>query len=446
MLRAFFCLSFFCMITTFSFAQQTREELEKQRQDLKREIDETEKLLKANKTETKASLFQWQTITKKVNLQDRVIENLNKDLRVLDNNMYSIQKDINRYDRLLDTLKQEYARSMVYAYKNRSNYDFLNFIFSADNFNDAIKRIAYLKSYRNYREMQGQNILRTQDLRKQRIEDLGGAKVKKSSTLQVQSKEMQTLEEQKKEKDRILAELQKQGKQLSNQMAAKQKQMKKVNSAITAAIKRAQDEARKAALAKAAEDERRRKEADRLAAKNNTPTNNPTTSNPTTTTTKSVKTPVAKTPAKKVESVLLNAENITLNNNFKKNRGSLPWPVDNGGVSMHFGSNTLPGGGSIVTTCTTIAAAIGTPVKAIFDGEVVASFPNDEQPFVVIQHGEYFTTYTNLSGVNVSKGQQVKYGQVLGKVAAGYDGTGSIDFYMSDEKSSFDAEKWLRRR
>jgi septal ring factor EnvC (AmiA/AmiB activator) len=444
MLKYFFCL-IFCFTALFSFAQKTREELEKERNDLKREMDEMEKLLKANKNETKASYVDWQMISKKVNLQDRVIENLNKDLRVLDNNMYTIQKDINRYDRVLDTLKEEYAKSMVYAYKNRSNYDFLNFIFSAENFNDAIKRVAYLKSYRSYREMQGQNILRTQNLRKQRIEDLGGAKVKKNTTLQVQSKEMQTLEEQKKEKDRILADLQKQGKQLSNQMAAKQKQMKKVNGAITAAIKRAQDEARKAALAKAAEDERRRKEADRLAAKNNTPATNPAT-NPTTSTTKTVKTPVAKSPAKKVESILLNDENIALNNSFEKNRGSLPWPVDNGGVSMHFGNNPLPDGGSIVTTCTTIATAIGTPVKAIFDGEVVAAYPNDEQPFVVIQHGKYFTTYTNLSGVTVSKGQQVKYGQVLGKVAAGYDGRGSIDFYMSNESSSFDAEKWLRRR
>jgi septal ring factor EnvC (AmiA/AmiB activator) len=441
MLRSLFCISIFCLSSVFSFAQ-TREELEKQRQDLKREIDETEKLLNANKTETKASLFQWQTISKKVNLQDRVIDNLNKDLRVLDNNMYSIQKDINKYDRLLDTLKQEYARSMVYAYKNRSNYDFLNFIFSADNFNDAIKRIAYLKSYRSYREMQGQNILRTQELRKQRIEDLGGAKVKKNSTLQVQSKEMATLEDQKKEKDRILAELQKQGKQLSSQMAAKQKQMKKVSNSIAAAIKRAQDEARKAA----ADADKKRKDAERLAAKNNTPVTNPDKGSASSTT-KSVKTTTVKTPAKAPENVLLNAGNIALDANFKKNKGILPWPVDNGIPTLHFGSNILPGSKiEVDVTCTTISSSIGTSVKAVFEGEVIAVFANDEQPYIIIQHGTYFTTYTNLSGITVSKGQSVKTGQVLGKVAANYDGLGSIDFYLSDERSSIDPEKWLRRR
>ncbi|HMJ47694.1 MAG TPA: hypothetical protein VK498_10200, partial [Ferruginibacter sp.] len=230
----------FCVFNLVSTAQ-TREELEKQRQELKKEIEQTEKLLNNNKAQTKENFVQWKLINNKVNLQDRVIDNISKDLRLLDRNMFTIQKDIKRYDRLLDTLKQEYAKSMVYAYKNRSNYDFLNFIFSAASFNDAIKRVSYLKSYRTYREMQGENIIRTQDLRRQRIGDLTGTKKNKNVTLQVQSKEMAVLEEQQKEKDRILAQLKKQGKQLNNQITAKQKQMRKVSNAIAGAIKRAQD-------------------------------------------------------------------------------------------------------------------------------------------------------------------------------------------------------------
>ena len=187
----------------FMATAQTREELERQRQELKKEIEQTEKLLNNNKAQTKENFLQWKLINNKVNLQDRVIDNISKDLRLLDRNMSTIQKDIKRYDKLLDTLKQEYAKSMVYAYKNRSSYDFLNFIFSAANFNDAIKRVSYLKSYRNYREMQGENIIRTQELRKKRIGDLSGTKKNKSVTLQSQSKEMAALEEQQKEKDRI---------------------------------------------------------------------------------------------------------------------------------------------------------------------------------------------------------------------------------------------------
>jgi septal ring factor EnvC (AmiA/AmiB activator) len=377
-----------------------------------------------------------------VALQDRVIDNINKDLRILDNNIYTIQKDVKRFDKLLDTLKQEYAKSMVYAYKNRSNYEFLNFIFSASNFNDAIKRITYLKSYRNYQEIQGENILRTQELRRDRIADLSGTKKQKSVTLQGQSKEMAALAAQQKEKDRILAELKKQGKTLNNQISAKKKQMQKVNNAIASAIKKAQEEARREAIAKAAAEDRRKKEADKAIAKN-TPTES--SSSPSTNT-KSVAVPKAPVAVKKVESVLLNPENTALNNSFEKNRGSLPWPVDRGYVLMHYGPNKLPSGSDIVLTNVTISSDIGSAVKVVFDGTVSTVQSIDDMQVVIIQHGKYFTTYSNLSSVSVQKGQQVRTGQVIGKVAANFDGVGAMDFYMSNESSNFDPEKWLRRR
>lgn len=420
---------------------QTREELERQRQELKKEIEQTEKLLNSNKAQTKENLLGLTLINKKVNLQDRVIDNINRDLNMLDNSIFTMQKDVRRYDKLLDTLKQEYAKSMVYAYKNRSDYDFLNFIFSSANFNDAIKRIAYLKSYRTYREMQGQNILRTQDLRKNKIQDLGGTKQKKSVTLQVQSKEMAALETQKQEKDRIVSELKKQGKQLNNQIAAKQKQMAKVNNAINIAIKKALADARKEAMAKAAREEKTRKEAAKELNKNAPVDNKTPASN-----TKSVSPAKSKTPAKTEPSVLLNPENIALNSSFEKNRHSLPWPLDRGVILMHYGANKMPSGTTLDVTCVTISADIGTPVKAVFDGTVTTIQTIEDMQVVILQHGRYFSIYSNLSGVSVQRGQEVKTGQTLGKVAANFDGVGAIDFYMSNENSNFDPESWLRRR
>ena len=440
MIKLIFSVALFMALAVSAYAQpQTREELEKQRQQLKKEIEETEKLLNSNKNKTKENLLQYNLISKKVNLQDRVIDNINKDLNMLDNSMYTISKDIHRYDRLLDTLKQEYAKSMVYAYKNRSNYEFLNFIFSAANFNDAIKRISYLKSYRTYREMQGENIIRTQDLRKKRIVDLSGTKDQKNKVLEVQSSEMALLETQQKEKDRVLAELKKQGKQLNKQIAAKQKQMQKVTIAIAAAIKRAQTEARNEAIAKAnAEKERLRKEAER-----NAKTTTPDKSNPV------IKPPVInpiKPATPKTESVLLNADNIALNANFEKNRGTLPWPLDRGVVLMHYGTNSLPSGTIMDVTSVTISSDIGSTVKSVFDGTVTAVQQVEDMMVVIIQHGRYFTTYSNLSGVTVQKGQQIKTGQSLGRVASNFDGIGAIDFYISNETNNYDPEKWLRRK
>jgi septal ring factor EnvC (AmiA/AmiB activator) len=437
MIRRILFIVLFNIISIALIAQpQTREELEKQRQQLKKEIEETEQLLNNNKKQTKENILQYNLISKKVNLQDQVINNINQDLDVLNNNMYNISNDIHRYDRLLDTLKQEYAKSMVYAYKNRSNYDFLNFIFSSADFNDAIKRINYLKSYRTYREMQGQNILRTQNLRKKRIADLSGTKETKNQVLEVQSKEMAVLETQQKEKDRVLAELKKQGKQLNKQIDAKRKQMQKVNNAIAAAIKKAQAEAREKALKEAAkEKERLRKEAEKNKTNN---TNNPIT--------KTTTTPTKTTPAKPVESVLLNADNLALNASFEKNKGTLPWPLDKGMVLMHYGKNTLPSGTVMDVTSVTISSDIGSIVKAVFDGTVTTVQVIEDMTVVIIQHGRYFTTYSNLSGVTVQRGQQIKTGQSIGKVAANFDGVGAVDFYISNENSNYDPEKWLRRK
>lgn len=427
---------------------QTREELERQRQQLKREIEQTEQLLNENKARTKENLYQWKLINNKVNLQGRVIDNINRDLRLLNDEMYFTQRDIYRYDRTLDTLRQEYAKSMVYAYKNRSNYDFLNFIFSASSFNDALKRIAYLKSYRNYREMQGANILRTQELRKQKIAQLAAMKDKKGETLEVQNKEMEVLETQQKEKNQLLSQLKKQGKELNKQIAAKQKQMQKVNNAINAAIKRAiaEEKKRREMEEKKKRDAEAAAAAAAAAAAKNAGNSKSATTGSSASSTAVTKAPAPKPEAPKRESVLLNAENLALNSNFEKNRGSLPWPVDRGLVLMHYGTNKLPSGSTLEVASITISSDIGTPVKAIFDGTVSTVTSVDEMQVVIVQHGRYFTTYSNLSGVTVIRGQSIRTGQVIGKVAPNLDGVGAMDLYISNEHNNYDPESWLRRR
>ena len=389
-----------------------------------------ERMLGENKVKTKSTTSEFKVISNKVNLQERIIDNINRDIDLLDNNIYGIQRDIHRYDRLLDTLKQEYAKSMVYAYKNRSNYEFLTFIFSAASFNDAIKRVSYLKSYRNYREMQGENILRTQELRRQRIVALGGVKEKKSVVLEDKSKEMDKLEKQKQEKDRILADLKKQGKQLNAQYTAKKKQLSKVSNAITAAI----NKARADAIAKAAAEERAR-----LANIAKTSTN-PTTSTKTTAPTTKRATP------KEQPSVLLNQDNASLNERLENNRGSLPWPVQKGYILMNFGMNSLPSGAKVDMPGLSIGTDIGTPVKAVFNGTVSSVVNVDEMQVVILQHGRYFTSYSNLTGVTVGKGQSVTAGQVLGKAMSNDDGVGEVLFIMSNEKSNIDPERWLKER
>src|SRR5215217_7839659 len=147
-------LILFTLFSAASFAQQSKEELQRKQQDLLKEIRDLNASLKDIRHNKNRSLANYNLVKRKIAAREELIQNINKDLRILDNNITKNTAEINRLRKELDTLKQEYAKSLVFAYKNRSNYDYLNFIFSASTFNDAIKRITYLKSYRQYRQTQ----------------------------------------------------------------------------------------------------------------------------------------------------------------------------------------------------------------------------------------------------------------------------------------------------
>lgn len=412
-------------------AQQPEDKsvLQKQREQLRKDIDETEKALNETKKTAKVNIGQLSLINKKVNLQVNIIGNINDEIKNLNNNIYSSQLEINKMNRILDTLKDEYSNSMVYAYKSRSNYDFLNFIFSASSFNDAIKRIAYLKSYRSYREMQAENILRTQDMLQDRIQILSGSKQRKNVVLKEQDKAMTQLEKQQEEKKMIVNKLKGQQKELTAQVNAKRKQDAKLKNMISAMIRREIEIARNEAA---------KKEKERLAELRKS---NPNTKNNTAANNSNTKPERNSTPS---GSVLVSSEaDKALDASFKNNRGSLPWPAS-GYIIAHFGSTTLPGGIVYDNPGVSIGATIGESVKAVFEGEVTSvSFMEDKQ-VVCIKHGKYFTVYSNLASANVQRGQQVKTGQVIGKAGANDEGQGEVDFILMQESTNVNPEPWLK--
>lgn len=448
------------IVTAFAFflfalsalAQQPadKDALQKQREQLRKEISETEKTLEETRKSAKVNVGQLSLINKKMDLQGKVIDNINGEIKNLNNNIYTSQLEINKMKRVLDTLKQEYAKSMVYAYKNRNNYDFINFIFSANNFNDAIKRIAYLKSYRSYRENQAENILKTQAMLEDKIAVLSGTKKQKNVVLGEHDKELTQLEKQQQEKAAIVNTLKGRQKELTAQVNAKRKQDAKLKNAITAMIKREIEIAR----AEAAKKEKDRLTAEKLAkaaaAKKTEDSKTPATT--VTKTEENTATPIAKTmkPAH-VEtkstgsSVLVSSEaDKVLNASFERNKGSLPWPV-NGFVVSHYGTNQLPGGIEYYNGGVSIGCKVGDAVKAVFDGEVTLVSYIDNNQTVYIRHGKYFTVYSNLSSSSVQKGDNVKTGQVIGKAAMNDDGEGQVEFILMKELDNQNPQSWLRK-
>ena len=185
-------------LTLVAQPTQDKSELERERQEIQKELKEIQNVYNKVKGQSKQTLSQLGVINKKINLQERYIGSISKEIRMIEDDLYLSNLEIFRLQKQLDTLKSEYARTVLYAYKNRSSYDYLNFIFSAASFNDAVKRISYLKSYRSYREKQVNTILETQDLIAKRKQQQLSRKQQKGIALQSQTKEKTVLDMQKK--------------------------------------------------------------------------------------------------------------------------------------------------------------------------------------------------------------------------------------------------------
>jgi septal ring factor EnvC (AmiA/AmiB activator) len=426
----FSILLVFSTLGVINAQQDDKAQMERERQDIQQELADLQKTYSQIKGQRNVTLGQLNILKRKIEVQERYLNNINREIRYLNDDIYRSTLEIIKMKKQLDTLKAQYARSVVYAYKNRSTYDFLNFIFSAANFNDALKRIAYLKSYRSYREQQVNNIIETQQQIEKRKQLQIGQMNEKKLAIQNQAKQVEVLQGQRKEKDAAVSELKSQEKQLKGQIASKQKKDLQLKNAILSIVRR---EAAKA--------------ANEAKAKAEKATSNTTASAPTTENNSASKT---ETSVAKPKSYLdFNAEDVKLNASFESNRGKLPWPVDNGVVTIHFGPYVVEGTGikGVNPGITIATPSTGMPVKSVFNGEVVGVFNLGDGMAVTIRHGKYFTTYSNLAGANVSKGSPVTTGQPIGTVGQSDDGSGGqIDFILMIENKNVNPEPWLRRR
>lgn len=429
----------------FLFAQPAdKAKLENERKSLQKELKEIQTVYNQVKGQKKETIGQLNLLQKRLSVQNKYIGNINKEINLISNDIYTSTLEINKLQRQLDTLKEQYSRSVVYAYKNRSNYDYLNFIFSASSFNDALKRIAYLRSYRKYREQQVANIIETQKVIEDRKQQLLGKKTQKSSALNNQKEQMNVLEEQKKEKDAVVAKLKSKESDLAKQIAMRKKKDAQLKNNIAAIIRREIEERRRAEKA----------ERDRLAAIEKAKAKEAAAKPVTTSPGGKPATPAAtvvKAPVKKAapSSIPLNEKEVALSSSFASNKGRLPWPVDNGFVSAHFGTNTVPGTSLTFDNpgITISTPSIGATVKAVFEGEVLSVFDmGDGTSGVTISHGKYFTTYSNITNVSVGKGSVVRTGQALGRTGNDDEGSGGkLEFVMVIEYKNVNPSPWLRR-
>ena len=410
-------LLFFCFTIKMWSQPPTQEQLEERKAKIQMEIQEKEEMLKSVRSKEKSVLTEMALQKEKIGLKEKLIKTTEKQTKLLNNDIYINQVKINQLNHDLDQLRKDYAAMIVKSYKSRSEQSRAMFLLSSENFLQAYKRAQYMKQYASYRKMQGYEI---EGKTKQLIgftNKIVVQKTEKEKLIVENEKEKEELEKEKKVQEKIAVQIQKDKGKITAEIKKKQQETRKIDGQIQKLIRQAIAEAnRRTAAAKAK-------------------------ANPKTTTAKSTK------EVENSTNIVLTSEGQLVANNFRANKGRLPWPVEKGVVSLPFGDQPHP----VIRTLMVhnsgveITTESGASARAVFGGEVTKIFKLSPLYIAVfIQHGDYFTVYQNLSSVNVSVGDKVSTKEVLGKIRTNGDtGKTVLKFLILQNSTYNNPASWL---
>lgn len=423
--------------------KQNKKELENKKSKLKAEINTINELLHETKTSKKLSMNQVAMLNTKLKVREELISTISSEIRLINNQINSNQKEVTELNANLSKLKTEYARMIYYGYRNKDSYNKLMFIFAAGDFNQAFQRLKYIQQYNEYRKKQAEAISKTQTQITEKIVELESKKTEKKQLLTGEEQEKLNLAKEKTEQEGVLVQLQDKEKQLKDELEQKKRDSEALNAAIKKLIQdeiRRQQEAEKEKIAEA----KRIKEA--KAAKNpKNPKNPKTSTNP--------KNEVVKENTKDTESkpvvLELTKEAEELSADFASNKGKLPWPVTKGVITDGFGPHEHPSikGFIVDNKGVDISTTKGASCRALFGGEVtgVVNVPGSGR-VVIIRHGEYLSVYTNLEEVSVKTGDKIASKQTIGSVSLNDDDDKTImNLQIWKGQKILNPEDWLYR-
>lgn len=395
----------FLCLTSLGWGQESQQEkLEQRKAQILQEIRENESQLRSVKKKEKSAVTVVMLQANKIKLQEKLIKTTEKQAKILGNDMYINQVKINKLKKELEVLKEDYARMIVKSYKSRSEESRAMFLLSSENFLQAYKRAQYMKQYSSFRKMQGEEI-KSKSLE---LQDYNGRlavqKKEKQKIIAEREKERLALEKQKKEQLRLVNAIKKDKNKIMAAIRKKQSETKAIDRQIDRLIREA--------IA----------EANRKAAKDGTATGGSSSR------------------------IALTAEAKILADNFRANKGKLPWPVEKGFVSLGYGKQPHPVYPTLVinNSGVEITTESGAYARSVFAGEVTNIMVlSPVNKAVMIQHGDCFTVYQNLSSVSVSKGDKVGIKQNLGKIRTNSDGKTVLKFTISQNATYNNPASWL---
>lgn len=384
----------------YSYAQTNQQKsLEAKRAKIQKEIRTINKLLSEEKQEKGNVLEQMEALDRKINMRQELIKVTNQQSNLLNRHINANVRSIGKLRKDLELLKNDYAKLIQKSYQNRTQNSRILFLLSSDSFFQAFKRLEYMKQYTKHRKQQGEDI---------------EARTKELSQLN------NDLVTQRKIKDQLLVENRSVKNQLSEEIASQQdllKTIKQNESKYTEAINKKKKESR-----------RIDREIEKLIRSAIASSNK-------------------KSGSSNTSSFALTPEAKLIATNFSSNKGKLIWPVEKGIKSQGFGvyADKIYPGIKHQNNGVTITTEKGEQARAIFEGEVIAivSVPGGGRG-VTIKHGNYISTYYNLSDIYVSKGDKVDAKEALGKIYTNrFNGVTNLKFYLYQDSKRLNPEDWI---
>ena len=383
---------------------QTKKELQLKKKKLLEEIEYTNKLLDETKKSKDLTLDELVQLNKKIGARAEIISTINAQIRLLDKQIANKKTIVASLEDDLEELKEEYAKMIYYSYKNRSSYNRLMFVFSAENFNEAYKRLKYLQQYTAYRRRQADLITKTKLSITRELEDMQNKMKDKQRLLDSKRTEKNKLTSEKVQQERVVIELKQKEKDLLKDLKRKQLTAQKLEKAIEEIIKEEIRKAREAAMKK----------------------------------------------GKSSEGFPMTPEAQKLSASFAANKGKLPWPVEQGVITGQFGTHPHP----VLTQVTVknngvdISTSEGAIARSVFEGEVsrVIIIPGEGKS-VLVRHGEYLTVYSYLSSVFVKTGDKITTKQQLGVLVSDVaNARTSIHFELWKGMDRLNPEYWIYKQ
>lgn len=368
------------------------KELQQKQKKLQAEIEQTNKMLKQTKKDESATMNKLQLLNQNIKTQKKLIHTLDNEITALNREMTQLSNTRDSLQVILEHYKGDYAQMVKQSHYARMQQSPLLFLLSSDSFQQLARRTRYLQEFAHFRQEQVRRIENTQAEIDTQNELLETNKADKQAALSSRKREQANLQRDERKQKNMLSQLKSKEKDLNKQIKQKQKKVDELNRKIDDIVRKQTEKASKTTLTK---------------------------------------------------------EQQLIAGGFEANKGRLPWPVEKGMISGHFGKQQHPVYSQVTMDNKGIylQTTAGTKARAVYKGEVTSCFMVGGTYAVIVQHGNYRTVYSNLSKLSVKQGDKVDTKQAIGTIFTDpeQDQKTELYFQIYKDKNIQNPELWIAK-